>query len=258
MEQRLDAFREELGPALRSVRTSQGKSLRQVAQDIGISPSLLSQVETNKTQPSVSTLYALVTHLGVSLDDLLSGSEVRSLAPLPAKTRAHQAEESGLAKLLSKDAETVVQKAENALVIEMDNGVRWEKLASRRGTSVDALLVTYQPGSSSSMEGKLMRHQGLEFGVILEGELTFQLEFDTHLLKPGDSISFDASRPHMFANNGDIQVRGVWYVLGWDEMVFHPTTMQATGYHQPSEEQSVKQGKPLSAVDILNAFNQRG
>lgn len=36
-----------------------------------VSASLLSQVETGKTQPSVSTLYALVNHLGDLLDALM-------------------------------------------------------------------------------------------------------------------------------------------------------------------------------------------
>ena len=48
-----------------------GLSLRSVAQALGVSASLISQVETGKTQPSVSTLYAMANHLGVSLDELL-------------------------------------------------------------------------------------------------------------------------------------------------------------------------------------------
>ncbi|HEX6365568.1 MAG TPA: helix-turn-helix transcriptional regulator, partial [Agromyces sp.] len=61
----------DVGSELRRVRESQKLSLRTVASAVGVSASLLSQVETGKTQPSVSTLYALVNYLGMSLDGLL-------------------------------------------------------------------------------------------------------------------------------------------------------------------------------------------
>ena len=64
----------EVGAELRRVRAEKKLSLRSVASAIGVSASLLSQVETGKTQPSVSTLYALVSHLGISLDGIMSGT----------------------------------------------------------------------------------------------------------------------------------------------------------------------------------------
>jgi transcriptional regulator with XRE-family HTH domain len=63
----------DIGDELRRVRVSRKLSLRSVATAVGVSASLLSQVETGKTQPSVSTLYALVNHLGISLDGLMKG-----------------------------------------------------------------------------------------------------------------------------------------------------------------------------------------
>jgi transcriptional regulator with XRE-family HTH domain len=75
----------DVGSELRRVRESRKLSLRNVASAVGVSASLLSQVETGKTQPSVSTLYALVNYLGISLDGLppgrappRSGSRTRS------------------------------------------------------------------------------------------------------------------------------------------------------------------------------------
>ena len=46
-------------------------SLRHLAQRLGVSPSLISQIETGRARPSVSTLYAIAAELGVSLDELL-------------------------------------------------------------------------------------------------------------------------------------------------------------------------------------------
>ena len=64
-------MREDFGGELRARRERLGLSLRSVASAVGISPSMLSQVETGKLYPSVSTLYHLAAFLDVSLDGLL-------------------------------------------------------------------------------------------------------------------------------------------------------------------------------------------
>ncbi len=191
---------ESIGARLRDARTQRGLSLRSVAQALGVSASLISQVETGKTQPSVSTLYAIAQHLGVSLDELL-GIAPTSSRPVPLFGH-------------SGPALPDVQRREDNPVIEMENGVRWERLAVGAGGPADALLVTYEPGASSSIEGKLMRHSGFEYAYLLEGELTLQLDFETYDLKPGDSLQFESVRPHLFTNKGDAIAKGIWFVFG--------------------------------------------
>ena len=61
-----------LGARLRKVRLSSGLSLREVARQLGVSPSFVSQLETGKSQPSVGTLYALAQLLGISIDELFT------------------------------------------------------------------------------------------------------------------------------------------------------------------------------------------
>jgi len=224
---------EGLGAKLREVRTAKGMSLRSLAQALGVSASLISQVEIGKTQPSVSTLFAMANHLGVSLDVLVGNVPTAGpspVAPAPA----------------APDASTVRRAAEYP-VIEMENGVRWEKLASVPGGPADALLVTYQPGASSSVEDRLMRHAGVEYAYLLEGELTLQLDFDTYVLGPGDSLSFDSMRPHLFVNHSDTIARGVWFVFGRRPQ--NETLPVAPGAaSQPAV--------PASAVDVLRAMER--
>lgn len=184
---------DNLGARLRRVREERGLSLRSVAQALGVSASLISQVETGKVQPSVGTLYAIANLLAISLDDMLGLDTERSHAA-------------------SLDAG--IQRAGGNPVIEMENGVRWERLAMARNGPADALLVTYQPGATSSLEGRLMRHSGIEYAYILAGVITLQLEFDTFELASGDSLYFDSSRPHMYSNLGAIAATGIWHVVG--------------------------------------------
>ena len=224
---------DNLGARIRAARVSRGLSLRSVAQSLGVSASLVSQVEIGKTQPSVSTLYAIASHLGVSLDELVGGA---AAAPVDAPADAPV---------------SAIQRGADNPAIEMENGVRWERLAGRPGGPADALLVTYQPGASSSIEGKLMRHAGVEYAYLLEGELTLQLEFDTHVLRAGDSLHFDSTRPHLFSNRAERPARGVWFVVGRRQ---HHQEMPVAPGRADSDASGQAAGPPTSAVDVLRAM----
>lgn len=233
----------EIGARLRDARLQRGLSLRSVAQELGVSASLISQVETGKTQPSVSTLYALVSHLGVSMDELLG---------VGAPVAAEAATEVAGTPVFGHGGELLpaIQRAGENPVLEMENGVRWERLAIGEGGPADALLVTYAPGATSSIEGKLMRHSGVEYAYLLEGELTLQLDFDTHVLHPGDSLQFDSVRPHLYSNTGEVPARGVWFVVGRRHQ--NQTMPSPVGTTAESREEP-----PLnSAVDVLQAMDR--
>jgi quercetin dioxygenase-like cupin family protein len=98
-------------------------------------------------------------------------------------------------------------------VLDMDSGVRWEQLTPGADARVDALLVTYDPGGQSSSSGQLMTHAGVEYAYLIEGELTLELGFESHVLRAGDSLVFESSTPHLYRNLGSTPARGVWYVV---------------------------------------------
>jgi transcriptional regulator with XRE-family HTH domain len=64
-----------LGARIRQARLERGRSLRALAREVGVSPSLVSQIETGKSQPSVSTLYTITTALGISVESLFDMRE---------------------------------------------------------------------------------------------------------------------------------------------------------------------------------------
>ena len=234
----------DIGARLREARLERGLSLRSVAQALGVSASLISQVETGKTQPSVSTLYAIVSHLGVSMDELLGTGPRQPIVPGEAPPIFGH----------SGPILPAVQRAGENPVLEMENGVRWERLAVGEGGPADALLVTYEPGATSSVENKLMRHSGIEYAYILEGELTLQLDFDVHVLGPGDSLQFDSVRPHLYSNRGTVPARGLWFVVGRRQ---HNQAMPAPAGAVATERPHVE-GELTSAVDVLQAMDRLG
>ncbi len=212
-----------LGPRIREARQARGMSLRATAAVAAISPSLLSQVETGKVQPSVSTLWAIVSGLGLSVDDVLHDTPLRT-----APGRVGRGDP--------------VQRAEHAPEIRMENGVAWRGLAVSDGAQgVDALHVSYQPGASSSLDDSHMRHEGVEYGYVIRGELTLKLDFDTFVLRPGDSFCFDSMRPHLYVNDSAEVAEGIWFV---------------TGHARPKSAPPAAAGVLRDAVDVMDAMSK--
>lgn len=175
-------------------------SVRSLAAEVGVSGALISQIETGRTQPSVSTLYALVERLGVSLDWLVGLAEVDRRATVPAPL----------------EADKPVTPAGEHPVLRIANGVSWEVAISRIDGSVDAVLVSYEPGASSSDAEDGTVHTGHEHAVLIDGELILVLDGKRHTVRAGDSISFDSGRPHRYVNEGVVAARGVWLSSGED------------------------------------------
>src|SRR5262249_27643907 len=65
----------KLGGKLGGAREKRGISLRELAGRVGVSPSLVSQIELDRVNPSVSTLYSLVPELGMTMSEVLGDSE---------------------------------------------------------------------------------------------------------------------------------------------------------------------------------------
>ncbi len=194
---------ENVGQELRKRREQAGLSLREVARRLGISPSALSQIETGKSRPSVSTLYAIVSELGMSLDELFGGC--------PTTPKSPEVQPAAAAR---RSADGRLQQAGSRAVLELESGVRWERLTALPDPEADFLFVTYGPGGSSSQTDQFIRHSGREYGLILSGWLEVTVGFDTYNLGIGDSISFDSTIPHRLRNLGDEPVTGVWFVAG--------------------------------------------
>jgi len=201
-----------IGPRIRAERARRDVTIRALARDIGVSPSLISQIETGKSQPSVSTLYAISSALDLPLEDLFDADEFAE----PATTSAAVAGTTGLRYFGTDRAKGVGPHVspEDRELLTLESGVTWQRLGQVPHHHVDFLLVTYEPGSASSTEGRLMRHNGTEYGYVLSGRLQVSLGFDNYVLEPGDSISFDCTQPHRFSSVGDDPVEAVWFVVG--------------------------------------------
>ena len=190
-----------VGVRLRGAREAKDLTLRELARRLDLSASALSQIETGKSRPSVKTLYAIVSELGLSLDQLFAGGADGD--PSPAGVER----EEGAAGIQ-------VQRAGSRSRLELDSGVSWERLTEAHDPAVDFLFATYEVGGASSSNEKLVRHNGREYGIVLSGRLEVSVGFETYSLEPGDSICFDSQQPHLLANAGEVPATAIWFVIG--------------------------------------------
>jgi len=179
-----------VGERLRRIRLRRGISLRAFAAAVDVSPGLISQIENGRAQPSMATLFSIVSRLGISYDELLSPEADPDAAP---------------------ETDITLQRGADAPVLDLGNGVRWQRLAGG-GSGPDAVMVTYAPGGFTSSEGAEMGHVGMELVVMLQGRLTLRIDGRTRVLEAGDSIRFDATRPHLYRNDEATEARGLWLV----------------------------------------------
>ena len=116
-----------IGSRLREQRERQGLSLRELARRIGVSASLISQIERDKVNPSVSTLYSLVRELGLGMGDLFSTDDGGPFVPPAASP------------LVTPDSRAL---------INLESGVTWERLTAAADPGVEFLRVVSTSAAS--------------------------------------------------------------------------------------------------------------
>jgi transcriptional regulator with XRE-family HTH domain len=183
---------ETLGARIRHERQAAGLTVRKLAARIQVSPSLISQIERGRATPSVATLWAIATELGLPVGDLFS--EAEAALGMPASP-------------------TPVQPRQTRTAITLAGGVRWERLTPTADHDVDFIYVVYPVGSESCPPDALSQHGGKEYGYVIGGKLGVQIGFDEYSLRAGDSISFESHRPHRLWAIGAEPAVAVWTVF---------------------------------------------
>jgi mannose-6-phosphate isomerase-like protein (cupin superfamily)/DNA-binding XRE family transcriptional regulator len=197
-----------IGERLMELRKKRKLSMRELAERSGANTSLISQVETGKTNPTVAKLQNLATALGVPVNYFfdphdepppdpqpLGGSDDGSDGALANGVPVHSGVPLDVVR--SYDRET----------IELSDGVTWERLTPHGRAGIEFLEVTYEMNANS---GPLASHYGEEFIHVQQGALEVEFAFNRVVLAPGDSLVFDSTVPHRVTSVGDVPMKAIW------------------------------------------------
>jgi transcriptional regulator with XRE-family HTH domain/mannose-6-phosphate isomerase-like protein (cupin superfamily) len=217
-----------LGARLRHERQKAGISLRELARRLGVSPSFVSQLENDKSSPSVATLYSIAQVLGTSIDSLFGHAAVAAVeAGAPALAQASAGGSPDPPAVVSRSdlgspadgfpagrtrSRLAVTRPGDRPRLVMDSGVVWEQLVHNTGRDLDFIEIVYPPHASSTTDRRMLQHAGFEYGYVLAGELEVTVGFETVRLAAGDSIGFDSAVPHLIRNVTADEARGLWVV----------------------------------------------
>jgi transcriptional regulator with XRE-family HTH domain len=210
-KRRRRAAADRVGSRVASYRKERDLKVSELARMVGVSPSLISQIERGQSQPSVSTLFSLAEALAVPVDAFFAEDAAGATAAAPAKAGEPPAPGTGeRPEGQGADVRYVVRRDGRA-AIDIEGGVRWERLTPETLPDVDFLELVYPPGSESHSE--LYRHPGEEMVLVLSGRLDIIVGFERYELATGDSIHFPSTFPHRYINPSEEEARAVTVIL---------------------------------------------
>jgi transcriptional regulator with XRE-family HTH domain len=182
-----------IGELVAMHRNLRGMRVSELARVVGVTPSLISQIERGSTRPSVATLFALAEALDVSVDVFADRSAGEAPEPAPATEHA-------IASRPARESRYVVRRSDRRS-IAIDGGIRWELLSPEIEPEAEFLEIVYEPHAESSPT--LYRHPGKEMVRVIAGAFDIHIGFDVFRLEEGDSMVFPASLPHRYVNPTD-------------------------------------------------------
>ncbi|MGI8588049.1 MAG: helix-turn-helix domain-containing protein [Chloroflexia bacterium] len=232
----------QLGPNLRAARTRRGMTLAALAAASGLSKGFISQVENDKTSPSLDTLERLAAALGVTVVDLLRSAG----EPPPAPHVVSGA-------LLGEDTPPVGGRPSQGRLLAVP--VRLPAASVREisppGASLRSFVVEMPPGTTL---GELShQHQGDESLVVLLGSLDADQDGRPVHLREGDSLSWTPGARHRLLNRGHAHARLLITLAA-------PATLGAPGLlgsPKPRPAARPPEARPLRLVQMRAARTAR-
>jgi transcriptional regulator with XRE-family HTH domain len=177
----------DLGSRLKDLRLRRGISQTQLAKRVGVTPSSISQVESNLIYPSLPALLKIAEVIGVPLSTVFSGAADRSSRIVfpAAKTQAIQWQHLG------KDAVDVRQF--------VCDGIQGQ---------AEAYVMEMAPGKK--LAGHFFVHKGQEIGYLLQGRLQIKTSHAVHTAEAGDLIYLTSEIPVHWENTATETARLLW------------------------------------------------
>ena len=210
----------DIGRRLAAYRGQRGMRVAGLAREVGVTPSLISQIERGLSRPSVSTLFAIAQALDVPVDAFFREPPQAS-TPDQGVPPGHAAPDDGTRPGAggtpqpgqappAAEGRYVVRHGSRA-VIDIEGGVRWERLTRTTLDHLDFFELVYEPGAES--HPRQYTHPGTELVLVMNGCLEITIGFERYRLEPGDSIDFPSSMPHRYVNPSTETARAVTVIL---------------------------------------------
>ena len=168
-----------IGGKLRSLRQKNNLTQKELADRCELSKGFISQLESNQTSPSLSTLEDILTTLGSSFHEFFSDEQ----------------------------GDDPVCRKEDVFVKEDDGVTIHWLIPNAQKKDIEPILVTIQPGAETETD---LPHMGEEFGYVLSGAVRLVIGDRVERVRKDESFYFKPTAPHKLVNAGKSACRVLW------------------------------------------------
>lgn len=177
----------DIGWRLKSLRKKQGIAQTELAKLVGVTPSTISQIESNSIYPSLTALFKIAEVLSVETGYFFNGKA----------------------------------KKKNQLIFSPDSGMKIG-FSDFPKDSIEGTLLTgsdtdfksepsiLEIAANKSVSAHFFRHKGEELGYLLSGSLEVTVKGDIYQMRAGDLIYLSSDVPTQWKNTGNETARLLW------------------------------------------------
>lgn len=163
----------QISNKLKEVRKSKGVTLQEIADEAGVTKSLVSQIENSRTIPSLPVMLGLIKALDIDLNVFFK--DIISTAP---------------------GENVMVRRKEDYQPFTKENakGYFYQRIFSKqfKDNHIDVVLLRLEKDAKRPM----VRTNAFEFKYMLSGAVEYTVGKNKHILNQGDSMFFDANELH--------------------------------------------------------------
>jgi transcriptional regulator with XRE-family HTH domain/KaiC/GvpD/RAD55 family RecA-like ATPase len=177
----------DVGRRLKELRSQKGFSQTELGKLVGVTPSTISQVESNQIYPSLPALIKIAEILSVDVTYLLQGE--------------------------AKSTNRVVFPVSEAFDVQIHHLPK-ESVTAKRLTPMDQdsksepYLIKISP--EKELPSHFFTHKGEETGYLLSGELQMIFKEAVYTVKAGDLVSLTSESPSQWKNPGPTPAELLW------------------------------------------------
>lgn len=166
---------------IKEIRKEKNITIQELANRAGVSKGLISQIENNRTIPSLPVLMNIVHSLDLDLTAFF-----KNISPGDRQEKVF-----------------VIRSSEyTSLKKEAAKGFNYQRILARNihGGPVDFVLLELKKGARRN---KMVVTDAFEYKYLVKGKIEYLIEDKTYILEEGDSIFFDGRLGHNLSNVGE-------------------------------------------------------
>lgn len=174
-----------IGEKISEYRNKKNLSIKDLSEIVGVTSSLLSQIERGLSNPSINTLKMISKGLDIPLYNFFKSD---------------------------RNSNDLIVRKENRvkLTFPENNNLSYELLSPSSNGVIQSMLLDLPVNSATSDE--LMSHDGEEVATILEGCVNLHLDSEIITLNNGDSVKILPNMNHRWVNKSNDFVKIIFSI----------------------------------------------